>query len=276
MSIKTTKPVEDAAKLGGKLPEYYAAQADLNTKAPLVSPVFTGVTTTNGGIKIPDAQTIGWATGWRIYAQDANAFYAASPNGHGRYLFYGISSGAWSFLPNSPVTLGNSNYKWGQIYSTNSVISTSDRKEKTDVAGLPPEKAKAFLAELRPCTYRLKDGTSGRTHYGLIAQEVEDAMTALGLGSLDFAGFIKSPKMERVAAGTDENGNPVIEERAIEGEYVYGLRYEEFIAPVIAALQAVIAENNDLKNRLAGLEARMQALEKVLSIGETEEKTNGN
>ncbi|WP_066649040.1 hypothetical protein [Christensenella timonensis] len=35
MSIKTTKPVEDAAKLGGKLPAYYATKTEIEAKIPL-------------------------------------------------------------------------------------------------------------------------------------------------------------------------------------------------------------------------------------------------
>jgi hypothetical protein len=37
MSIKTTKPVEDAAKLGGKLPEYYAAKNGLDDELTALS-----------------------------------------------------------------------------------------------------------------------------------------------------------------------------------------------------------------------------------------------
>lgn len=35
MSIKTTKPVEDAQKLGGQMPEHYATKAEVNDKIPL-------------------------------------------------------------------------------------------------------------------------------------------------------------------------------------------------------------------------------------------------
>jgi hypothetical protein len=55
-------------------------------------------------------------------------------------------------------------------------------------------------------------------------------MTALGMTSLDFAGFVKTP--------TDEAG------------YIYGLRYEEFIAPLIKAVQHLNNKVNNLQNQL--------------------------
>jgi len=58
-------------------------------------------------------------------------------------------------------------------------------------------------------------------------------MTVLGMTSLDFAGFIKSPNED--------------------GSYNYGLRYEEFIAPLIKTVQ--------------GLLTRCSALEKIIGTG---------
>ena len=81
------------------------------------------------------------------------------------------------------------------------------------------------------------DGTSGRTHYGFIAQDVEELMNQLNINNSDFAGFIKSPK--KIIKYEDENGkkleNPI--EEVIENEYDYALRYDEFIAPLIKVVQ---------------------------------------
>ena len=81
------------------------------------------------------------------------------------------------------------------------------------------------------------DGTSGRTHYGFIAQDIEELMNTLNMDSKDFAGFIKSPK--KVIKYEDENGtklkNPI--EEVVENEYDYALRYDEFIAPLIKVVQ---------------------------------------
>ena len=92
-------------------------------------------------------------------------------------------------------------------------------------------------------------GTSGRTHYGLISQDVETVLTDIGKTGTDFAGFCKDRnyKLE-----SDAEGNDVKTE--LEG-YNYSLRYEEFIAPLVKAVQELSAENTALKARLdaAGL-----------------------
>lgn len=121
-----------------------------------------------------------------------------------------VSFSGASFTPSErTTTLGLSGSPWGQIYSTNSTISTSDKNEKTDISYDMDEYIPLFLA-LKPSKYRFVSGTSGRIHTGFIAQDVETAIYESGLNSMELAAFIKSPTEE--------------------GEYHYGLRYEELIA----------------------------------------------
>lgn len=239
---------------------------DLVGLMPKNGGTFTGLIHANGGIDLPEDITVSWANGWRIYADSGTAFYMAPLSGYNTYLMYGISQGAWSFLPSGTVTLGNANYKWGQIYSTNATISTSDLNDKKDIVLMTAEQARPFLMALRPRLFKFIDGTSGRTHYGLIAQEVEEAMQECGISDMEFAGFIRSPKTERIRAGEDENGAPVFEERIVEGEYVYGLRYEEFIAPMIATIQ----EQQRTIDRLSSLlvEKGILTQEEIDELGE--------
>ena len=135
------------------------------------------------------------------------------------------------------VDIGRSSFQWRNIYATNGTIQTSDRTRKTDVNSLEAQKAQAFIHGLNPVSYKMLDGTSGRTHYGFIAQDIEELMNILNMDSSDFAGFIKSPK--KVIKYEDENGtkleNPI--EEVVENEYDYALRYDEFIAPLIKVVQ---------------------------------------
>lgn len=130
--------------------------------------------------------------------------------------------------------LGASNWLWGDIYATNGTINTSDRNRKTDIS-YDMSRYEAMFDALKPANFKMIDGTSGRTHTGFISQDIEDALAPCGLTSIDFATFIKSPKV-------DENG------KVIEGEYVYGLRYDELIALMVTQIQS-------LKKRVAQLEA---------------------
>lgn len=129
--------------------------------------------------------------------------------------------------------LGASGWLWGDIYATNSTINTSDRNRKTDIS-YDMSRYEAIFDALKPANFKMIDGTSGRTHTGFISQDIEDALAPCGLTSIDFATFIKSPKV-------DEDG------KVIEGEYVYGLRYDELIALMVTQIQS-------LKKRVADLE----------------------
>lgn len=129
-------------------------------------------------------------------------------------------------------TLGDSTYKWGDIYSRNATIQTSDLTEKKDVVyGLSGYDS--LFDALRPISFRFVDGESGRRHMGLGAQDVEQAMMEADMSDMDFAGFIKSPGEE-------------------EGVYHYALRYGEFIPLCIDQIQR-------LKSRVDELERRLQA-----------------
>lgn len=187
----------------------------------------------------------------RIYSPGGQMLYICGSEETNYRLWLGVFNAMWSFAPEKPyVTLGQPNYKWAEIYSTNSAISTSDFKEKKDIETLDSEKMEMFVNALDPVSYKLINGESGRTHHGMIAQQVEEAMTAAGMTDMDFAGFIKSPKYNNVEK---EDGST--ESIPVEGEYVYGLRYEEFVAPLVSVVQRQRKEIEDLKERIDRLEA---------------------
>lgn len=133
--------------------------------------------------------------------------------------------------------LGLSNFKWKEIWCTQSSInSASDRRIKKDISSFDI-KYDIFYDNLNPVSYRFIDGTSGRLHSGFIAQEVLSALTAAHLSTLDFAGYCYDQEND----GTDS----------------YSLRYGEFIALNTWQIQK-------LKKRVADLEARCSLLEQKL------------
>lgn len=142
---------------------------------------------------------------------------------------------------------GSANNRWCTVYSASGVQTTSDRSQKKDVVKLDADATTDFIMGLNPVSYKFIDGKSGRTHYGMISQDVEELLKKLGMSSLDFAGFTKAPKV-------DKDGN------AIEGEYNYFLRYEEFIAPLIKVVQTQQNEIENLKNDVAELKAIVEEL----------------
>lgn len=94
-----------------------------------------------------------------------------------------------------------------QLYLRGQAITSSDKKYKTDIALLNEQHGK-FFDFLTPVSYRFRAGTSGRTHIGLIANEVKEAIVNAGLDAKDMACYCE----------WDENG-----------ERGSGIRYEELI-----------------------------------------------
>ena len=157
---------------------------------------------------------------------------------------------------NGGFTLGTSSLRWGQIYSTASSISTSDRNEKHDIVPMN-NIAKDFIMNIPTVTYKYNNGTSGRTHFGMIAQDIEDVMNSLHMTSNDFAGFIKSPVM-KVDANNRISETEYEHDSSGNIKYTYGLRYEEFIAPMIKTIQLQQEEINDLKSTVKNLKTLLQ------------------
>ena len=167
--------------------------------------------------------------------------------------------------------LGVANQKWRAVFAQNGTIQTSDRNAKHDITDLDPEKITAFIMGLKPSSYVFNDADSGRTHWGLISQDIEELFPQLGMTSMDFAGFIKSPKTEDYYEDvpetvTDEEtgeGKTVtrkeLKTRTVEGEYIYSLRYDEFIAPLICMVQKQQKQIENLERRLSALENKEEA-----------------
>ena len=155
--------------------------------------------------------------------------------------------------------------RWDDIYATNSVIQTSDRNEKQDIEVLSEAEARVAVAckgLLRK--FRWKDavaekGDEARIHFGIIAQDLQDAFAAEGLDAGRYAMFISSTwwEAERVVPAVeevlDDEGNVVTEavaehtvvdsyesaEEAPEGATErtrLGVRYPELLAFIIGAI----------------------------------------
>ena len=117
-----------------------------------------------------------------------------------------MASAIWPNVDNS-FAVGNGSYRWTTVYATTGTINTSDRRLKKDIAD--ESLGLSFIDRLHPVTYAWRDGVEG-TFHGLIAQDVETALQGDA-----FAGLVKP-------ANDDEH---------------YGLRYTEFVAPLIKAVQ---------------------------------------
>ncbi|MBU6205424.1 MAG: T9SS type A sorting domain-containing protein [Bacteroidetes bacterium] len=153
---------------------------------------------------------------------------------------------------NNKVRIGNSSIasNGGQVSWT----AFSDARIKNSIQENVP--GLTFINALRPVTYHfditkqnqlmgITDTANWQGKYdiekiqftGFIAQEVEAAAKKIGY---DFS-------------GVDKTGN------------LLGLRYSEFVMPLVKSVQELSAENNELKNEIASLKNHMQQVEQSLA-----------
>lgn len=227
--------------------------------------------TVSSDINIPEDKYLNIGTGH--ITQDANqALKFAASNETSYRLFLGVSASTWCLCPtiSGNLSLGNSSVKWKQLFATTSTISTSDRNEKLDIADLDKDLSSAFILAIPTRSFKKIDGDSGRTHWGMVSQEVWDVMQSLGISDMDFAGFIRYHKCrmeERQKVVVDEETGEETTQAYTEDVYEYdedenpvygyGLRYEEFIAPMIATIQKQQSELDLLKSELAEIKAKL-------------------
>ena len=124
------------------------------------------------------------------------------------------------------VDLGNSSARFDDIYATNATIQTSDRNEKQDIAELSAAETrvavacKGLLRKFRWKSSVEEKGNASRTHFGIIAQDLQAAFEAEGLDAGNYAMFIST-------TWTNEDG---------EEQTRLGVRYSELLAFIIGGI----------------------------------------
>lgn len=180
-------------------------------------------------------------TGGLIYAQANQQLYFRANTELNYAVWLGVTQNgsglSWSFHPgySGNLVLGTANYKWSIVYADNGTIQTSDRNLKKNIEALANnDKWEKFFDRLIPTSYMFKkretdesEKVHDRTHIGFIAQDIEDAMSDLGMSGEDFGGFCK-----------DDMG---------DGKVEYSLRYSEFIALNTMKIQKLQNEVDELK-----------------------------
>lgn len=117
---------------------------------------------------------------------------------------------------------------------------SSDRRIKSNIS--PIENPVEFIKNLEPCQYNLADSTSKRKHFGFIAQQVNDTLSKT---TGDAGLFVKMPAEDGVEVDFDN-----------EETYQCGLRYDEFIAPMVATIQDLYKQVDTLKEEIKELKEK--------------------
>ena len=129
---------------------------------------------------------------------------------------------------------GSAAYKWRNIYGQAGIVNTSDRNEKFDILPLADVYGRIF-DRLTPVSFKFVDNSNQRTHIGLVAQDVKDAVLAEGLTTKEFAGYCEWTNDDKTTG--------------------CGLRYSEFVAMNIHEIQKLKARIKELEAKINKTEA---------------------
>lgn len=189
----------------------------------------------------------------RVGINNLSPAYTLDVSGVTRVDSYGIfgkssvSSTAIRAASDNYYDLGNSSYRWDDVWATNGWIQTSDERKKDLIENIPI--GLEFINKLRPVQYKWKnfetteeDGTTlnreyKRKHFGIIAQELEQVLEEQKISTNDFGAFIHDVDSDS-----------------------YAVRYGEFIPILIKSVQELSKENKELKARLDILESIVHSL----------------
>ena len=149
------------------------------------------------------------------------------------------------------LNIGAGSARYGSVFATNGTINTSDNRKKNSIQNT--DLGLSFVNALTPRKFKMNHGTvtvsspgtatsfpkytysSGtRFHYGLISQEVATVLDNQGVDKSLFGGWtLEDPS---------------------DSDSTQSLRYHEFIAPMIKAIQ-------ELSTKVTTLEAKVKELE---------------
>jgi len=161
-------------------------------------------------------------------------------------------------LRDDVINLGHPSYRFDDIYATNGTIQTSDRNEKQDEANLTAAEikvavaAKGLLKKYRWKNAVAKKGDDARIHFGIIAQDLQDAFTAEGLDAGNYGMFILNTWWEKEisvpAKAADENVDTNTQDAYTYKDHKdeetegytkrtrLGVRYDQVLAFIIAGI----------------------------------------
>ena len=189
----------------------------------------------------------------------------------GNSIIPATSSGT---VNDNALNLGHNNSRFNDIWATNGTIQTSDRNEKQDILAITTAEsnvATACKGLLRSFKWKdsvAKKGDDARIHFGIIAQDLQDAFTAEGLDAGRYAMFISSTWWET------QTEVPAVEaEDAVYEDVVVTPAQEAGFREVTPSVQAEPAyydvDGNVIKPAVEASEAVHEATEAVAEVTES-------
>lgn len=136
------------------------------------------------------------------------------------------------------VQIGNDNVSYAGVKV--SWTYGSDRRLKSNI--LNSNLGLNFISKIRPVSYIRNSDVKQKSEYGFIAQEIEDVLKESGV---DNSGMI-----------------------TVNDDGIYGLRYNDLLAPMVKAIQELKTENDELKKEIEQFKTvndKIVKLEKIIN-----------
>lgn len=159
--------------------------------------------------------------------------------------------GSTAFFRGSTISYGTESHN-GVAYFNNTVydsnggtVFVSDRNAKHDIETLDLKESTDFIMAQNPVKYRFNEelSNSNRYHHGFIAQEVKETM-----GENDWGLYI----------------DQAIKEEDNDSNYTKGLRYNEFIADLVATCQYQQKEIEQQQEKIEDLQSQINELKALI------------
>ncbi|MCB0447969.1 MAG: tail fiber domain-containing protein, partial [Gelidibacter sp.] len=202
--------------------------------------VYSRVTSTNNNFAGIELLRVGssLSADWRIQDEFGQLVFSRSTNDLGSVTAALRISGA-SLLPgtNNTMSLGGTTVRWTEVFATNGVINTSDRREKQDIQPLNDGLNKVM--NLNPVTFRwINDRIDNRSkHIGFLAQELQQT--------------IPEVVIDHEWRQSREEAAPVWTETER-----LGVNYSEIIPVLVKAIQEQQEQIMELKQKIELLEKK--------------------
>ncbi len=149
--------------------------------------------------------------------------------------------------PYSTTSIASDTIQTETLYSE-SQVNTSDKRLKTDIQ--PIHKPVEFIQSLQPREFQMASGKSGRKHFGFLAQDVEESLSSTTGDAGVLVKYANNPHL------SDDKNNVI--DFSDDTTFTYGLRYDEFIAPMVATIQDLYKQVDALKEEINELKTKIK------------------
>ena len=197
-----------------------------------------GLDIRDSGGTLKNAVTLSSGDDWTFGSDTGANFMNIIAGSGGIYLVvngasrFQVTSSSFRPVADNSYSLGTSSQRFSVVYAATGTINTSDAREKTflNIEDAERNAALDIKANLRKFKFNHaieSKGDDARIHFGASAQQIGEILTSHGLNPDDYAFYCYDQWEDQI----DKEGNIVLP----AGDR-YGIRYDELLAFILAAL----------------------------------------